>query len=102
MVSNLHAEFKDPKLNFSEIFAKNSLFDDVDYSWRYWLREKPLNQKTHRREQLSKVIYGNKTHEQKQLTQQKHLSDHSRFMIKLLAPWTLKPKIQIQIPEKLF
>ena len=70
MVSNLHAKSKDPKSNFSGIFAKNFLFDDVDYSWRYWLRGKPLNQKTHGREQLSKVIHGNKTHELKQLTQQ--------------------------------
>ena len=101
MVSNLHAEFKDPKLNFSEIFAKNSLFDDVDYSWRYWLREKPLNQKTHRREQLSKVIYGNKTHEQKQLTQQKHLSDHRRFYDQNISTVNLKLKLQNEITEKL-
>ena len=26
MVSNFHAEFDEPKLNFSGIFAKNSLF----------------------------------------------------------------------------
>ena len=80
MVSNLDAESKDPKLNFGGIFPKNSLFDDVDYSWQYWLRGKSLNQKNQWREQLSKkVTHGNKTHEQKQLAQQKNVSDHSRF-----------------------
>ena len=80
MVSILDAESKDPNLNFGGIFPKSSLFDDVDYSWKYWLRGMTLNQKNQWREQLSeKVIHGNKTHEQKQLAQQKHLSDQSRF-----------------------
>ena len=80
MVSNLDAKSKDPKLNFGGIFPKNSLFDDVDYSWQYWLGGKPLNQKNQWREQISKkVIHGNKTYELKQRAQQKQLSDHSRF-----------------------
>ena len=80
MVSNLDAESKDSKLNFSGIFAKNFLFVDIDYSWQIWLRGKPLNQKSQWREQLSKKVFnGNRTHEQNQLTQQKYLSDHNRF-----------------------
>ena len=80
MVSNLDAESEDPELNFGGIFLKNSLFDDVDYSWQYWIGGKPLNQKNQWREQISKkVIHGNKTYELKQRAQQKHLSDHSRF-----------------------
>ena len=80
MVSTLDAESKDPNLNSSGIFPENTLFVDVDYSWQYGLRGKPLNQKNQWREQLSKkVIHGNKTHEQKQLAQQKNASDHSRF-----------------------
>ena len=80
MVSNLDAESKDPNLNSGGIFPGNTLFDDVDYSWQNWRRGKPLNQKNQWREQLfRKVIHGNKTHEQKQLAQQKNVSDHSRF-----------------------
>ena len=79
MVSNLDAESKDPNLYFGGFFPKSSLFGDVDYSWQYWLRGKTLSHKNQWREQLSKVIFGNKTHEQKQLTQQWHFSDHSRF-----------------------
>ena len=80
MVSNLDAESKDPNLKSREVFPGNTLFDDVDYSWQNWLRGKPLNQKNQWREQLSKkVIHANKTHEQKQLAQQKNVSDHSRF-----------------------
>ena len=68
MVSNFDAEPKDPNLKSGGIFPENTLFDDVDYSLKYWLRGKPLNQKYQWREQLSKkVIHGNKTHEQKQL-----------------------------------
>ena len=74
MVSNLDAESKDPNLNSGGIFPENILFDDVDYSWQYWLRGKPLIQKKEWREQLSKkVIRGNKTHEQKQLAQRKNV-----------------------------
>ena len=53
MVSNLDAEPKEPNLNFGGIFPKNSMFDDVDYSWKYWLRGMTLNQKNQCREQLS-------------------------------------------------
>ena len=80
MVSNLDAESKDPNLISGGFFPKNSLFDDVDYSCQYWLRGKSLDQKNQLREQISKkVTHGNKTHEQKQLAQQKNVSDHSRF-----------------------
>ena len=91
MVCNLDAESKDPKLKFGGIFPKNSLFDDVDYSWQYWLTGKPLNQKYQWREQLSKkVIHGNKTYELKQLAQQKHLSDHSRFYDQIISTVNLE------------
>ena len=74
MVSILGAKSKDPNLNSGGIFPENTLFDDVDYSWQYWLRGKPLIQKKEWREQLSKkVIRGNKTHEQKQLAQRKNV-----------------------------
>ena len=80
MVSNLDADSKDPILKFGGIVPKNSLFDDVDYSWQNWLGGQPLNEKIQWREELSKkVIHGIKTYELKQLAQQKHLSDHSRF-----------------------
>ena len=80
MVSNLDADTKDPNSNSAGSFPENTLFDDVDYNWHYWLRRKPLNQKKQWREQLSKkVTHGNKTHGQKQLAQQKNVSDHSRF-----------------------
>ena len=80
MVSNLDAESKDPNLYSGGISPEKTLFDDVDYSWQYWLRGKPLNQKNQWREQLSKkVIHGKKTHEQKQRAQQKNVSDHSRL-----------------------
>ena len=102
MVSNFHAESADPKLNFSGIFAKNSLF-----GWRRLqltiLAEREAPQpKTQWREQLSLVLHGNKTHEQKQLTQKKHLSDHSRFYDQNISTVTLKLKIQNEITEKLF
>ena len=39
---------------------------------------------------------------QKQLTQKKHLSDHSRFYDQNLSTVTLKLKLQYEITEKLF
>ena len=49
-----------------------------------------------------KFIHGNETYELKQLAQQTISQITVGSMIKTLAPWTLKPKIQIQIKEKLF
>ena len=103
MVSNLDAESKDPKLNFGGIFPKNSLFDDVDYSWQYWLGGKPLNQKNQWREQISKkVIHGNKTYELKQWAQQKHLSDHSRFYDQNISTVNLETEVSNSNQAKTF
>ena len=103
MVSTLDAESKDPNLNSSGIFPENTLFVDVDYSWQYWLRGKPLNQKNQWREQLSKkVIQGNKTHEQKQLAQQKNASDHSRFYDQNISTVNLETEDLISNQGKAF
>ena len=103
MVSNLDAKSKDPNFNSGGIFPENTLFDDVDYSWQHWLRGKPLNQKNQWREQLSKkVIHGKKTHQQKQRTQQKHLSDHNRFYAKNKSTVDLQSEDQNSNPGRTF
>ena len=56
MVSNFDAESKDPNLIFGGILPKNSLFDDVDYSWQFWLGGKPLKQKKSRTRAVNKKI----------------------------------------------
>ena len=60
--------------------------------------------KNQEREQLTKKL----NDDQKILTSKSNSHNKSisqitvGSMIKILAPWTLKPKIQIQITEKLF
>ena len=103
MVSNLDAESKDPTLNSGGIFPENTLFDDVNYSWQYWLRGNPLNQKYQwRQESSKKVIHGNKTHQQKQRTQQKYLSDHNRFSAKNNSTVDLQSEDQNSNPGRTF
>ena len=103
MVSSLDAESKEPNLNYGGIFPENTLFDDVDYSWQYWLRGKPLNQKNQWRGQLSKKLFMAAKPTSKSNSQNKRISQITvGSVIEILAPWTLKRKIQIQITEKLF
>ena len=56
MVSNFDAESKDPNLIFGGILPQNVLFDDVDYSWQFWLGGKPLKQKKSRTRAVNKKI----------------------------------------------
>ena len=68
------------------------------------MREATQRKKNQEREQLTKKL----NHDQKIPTSKSNSHNNSisqitvGSMIKILAPWTLKPKVQIQITEKLF
>ena len=63
-----------------DLFYHSFFIDYVDYSWQYWPRRKPVNEKKLGKRAVNKIVsHGHKTQQQKRLTQQGHILDHTRF-----------------------
>ena len=106
LLSLLDAESKGSSFYFGGIFLNKFLFDDVDWTRAVNIGYEGTHsaKKNQGREQLTKKS----NDAQKIPTSKSHSHNNSisqitvGSMIKILAPWTLKPKIRTQITEKLF